>query len=111
MAIGQIVQRRDEKIDIRFWDITSRDAKSCLGTNEAATENQNLYPGIQTISEAAPPSTRGSSPDPSQRCKTPLPATVVCFQSRIRRTPGWFRGVATSGQNLQEAAVILRNPV
>lgn len=50
---SRIVVPELEHRHIRFWDIPTRDCKSCLRDIEAATENQRLHSGISTVLETA----------------------------------------------------------
>lgn len=61
--------------NIRFWDIGLPTCKQCLVSIEATTEDQNLYPGVQTLFEAAENGTGGSSldPDPSRQISIQTP--------------------------------------
>jgi hypothetical protein len=90
--------------NIRVWDIGVLICKHCLVSIEAATEDQNLYPGIQTLFEAAEAGTGGSSPnpDPSRHTFVETPIFISKAESGERRV---------DFVELQHLAKIYRKPL
>jgi hypothetical protein len=61
--------------NIRFWGISLRTCKQCVVSIEATTEDQNLYPGVQTVFEAAQNGTGGIALNPSRGRQTSIAPT------------------------------------
>ena len=70
--------------NIRFWGISLRTCKQCVVSIEATTEDQNLYPGVQTVFEAAQNGTGRSSPDADRSRQTSLQTTILHLEIGIR---------------------------